>query len=58
MHRPSNWSAKRARRTPKACLICSPSLPRPMPELTLLAQGDDAREALRGLASFLTTLQE
>lgn len=27
-------------------------------ELTLLAQGDDAREALRGLASFLTTLQE
>lgn len=27
-------------------------------ELTLLAQGDDAREALCGLARFLTTLQD
>ncbi|WP_027719877.1 HPr family phosphocarrier protein [uncultured Desulfovibrio sp.] len=27
-------------------------------ELTLLAKGDDAREALHGLARFLTTLQE
>ncbi len=27
-------------------------------ELTLLAKGDDAREALCGLARFLTTLQE
>ena len=27
-------------------------------ELTLLAQGDDAREALSGLAQFLTNLQD